>query len=61
MPTALIAQYLNRVLEVEGIPHEELAVQNIARAGDGSMRDALGLLDPRRFFRRWASGTGRRG
>ena len=45
LPTALIAQYLNRVLEVEGIPHEELAVQNIARAGDGSMRDALSLLD----------------
>jgi DNA polymerase-3 subunit gamma/tau len=45
LPAALIAQYLNRVLEAENIPCEESAIQNIARAGDGSMRDALSLLD----------------
>ncbi|MDG4550656.1 MAG: DNA polymerase III subunit gamma/tau [Candidatus Contendobacter sp.] len=45
LPAALIAQYLHRVLEAEGIPREEEAVRLIARAGDGSMRDALSLLD----------------
>lgn len=45
LPAALIAQYLHQVLEAEGVPHEASAVQNIARAGDGSMRDALSLLD----------------
>lgn len=45
LPTALIARYLDTVLEQEGIPHEGTAVQLIARAGDGSMRDALSLLD----------------
>lgn len=45
LPAALIAQYLHRVLEAEGVPREEEAVRLIARAGDGSMRDALSLLD----------------
>jgi DNA polymerase-3 subunit gamma/tau len=45
LPAALIAQYLNQVLEAEGVPREEEAVRLIARAGDGSMRDALSLLD----------------
>lgn len=45
LSAALIAQYLNRVLEAEGVPREEEAVRLIARAGEGSMRDALSLLD----------------
>lgn len=45
LPTALIAGYLTQVLEREEIPREEAAVRLIARAGDGSMRDALSLLD----------------
>jgi DNA polymerase-3 subunit gamma/tau len=45
LPAALIARYLNQVLEAEGVPREETAVRLIARAGDGSMRDALSLLD----------------
>lgn len=45
LPTPLIAQYLNKVLGEENIPCEDAAVQLIARAGDGSMRDALSLLD----------------
>ncbi len=45
LPAALIARYLNQVLEAEGVPGEETAVRLIARAGDGSMRDALSLLD----------------
>ncbi len=45
LPAVLIAQYLNQVLEAEGIPRQEEALRLIARAGDGSMRDALSLLD----------------
>jgi DNA polymerase-3 subunit gamma/tau len=45
LPTSLIAGYLNQVLEREEIAREEDAVRLIARAGDGSMRDALSLLD----------------
>ncbi|MDZ7621843.1 MAG: DNA polymerase III subunit gamma/tau [Candidatus Competibacteraceae bacterium] len=45
LPAALIARYLDQVLEQENIPREEEAVRLIARAGDGSMRDALSLLD----------------
>jgi DNA polymerase-3 subunit gamma/tau len=45
LPAALIARYLDEVLERESIPREEEAVRLLARAGDGSMRDALSLLD----------------
>ena len=45
LPAALIARYLHQVLEAEGVPREDEAVRLIARAGDGSMRDALSLLD----------------
>ncbi|MFZ4792468.1 MAG: DNA polymerase III subunit gamma/tau [Candidatus Competibacteraceae bacterium] len=45
LSTTLIAGYLYQVLEREGIAREEEAVRLIARAGDGSMRDALSLLD----------------
>ncbi len=45
LPAGMIARYLQQVLEQEGIPAETAALQLIARAGDGSMRDALSLLD----------------
>lgn len=45
LPAALIARHLDTVLEREGIEREEPALALLARAGDGSMRDALSLLD----------------
>ena len=40
-----IAQNLSALLESEGVDSEEKAVKYIARAADGSMRDAISLLD----------------
>jgi DNA polymerase-3 subunit gamma/tau len=40
-----IAQHLQFVLEQEKLPFEELALKALARAADGSMRDALSLTD----------------
>ncbi|CAK0765532.1 DNA polymerase III subunit tau [Gammaproteobacteria bacterium] len=41
----LIRDQLARILETEGIPCEEGALRELARAADGSMRDGLSLLD----------------
>ena len=40
-----IAARLSELLAAEGIEAEEKAVRYVAKAGDGSMRDALSLLD----------------
>ena len=40
-----IADRLKELMQVEGIAAEEKAVRYIAKAADGSMRDALSLLD----------------
>lgn len=40
-----IADRLHELMEVEHTPVEDKAIRYIARAGDGSMRDALSLLD----------------
>ncbi len=40
-----IQRHLARVLEAEGIPHEEDALLSLAQAARGSVRDALSLLD----------------
>jgi DNA polymerase-3 subunit gamma/tau len=40
-----IADRLQELLEVEGIRAEDRALRYVAKAGDGSMRDALSLLD----------------
>ena len=40
-----IAARLSELLKVEGVEAEEKAVRYVAKAGDGSMRDALSLLD----------------
>jgi len=45
LPSVLIGEYLERVLRDEGVETEPGAVQAVARAADGSMRDALSLLD----------------
>lgn len=45
MTTQQVADHLAHVLESEKIPYEATALQLIGRAGAGSMRDALSLLD----------------
>ena len=45
MSSTSITEYLQAVLAQENIPYEPSALQLIARAAAGSMRDALSLLD----------------
>jgi DNA polymerase-3 subunit gamma/tau len=45
VPAASIAEHLGRVTEAEGIPAEAGALSALAAAADGSVRDALSLLD----------------
>ena len=45
IPVAQIAAHLREVLEREGIEFEPAGVALVAQAADGSMRDALSLLD----------------
>ncbi|HYC10013.1 MAG TPA: DNA polymerase III subunit gamma/tau, partial [Steroidobacteraceae bacterium] len=45
LPAAEIAGQLRRILEAEGVAYEGAALALIAQAADGSMRDALSLLD----------------
>jgi DNA polymerase-3 subunit gamma/tau len=45
LSVALIAARLRFILEAEKIAYEPAALQLLAQAGDGSLRDALSLLD----------------
>jgi DNA polymerase III subunit gamma/tau len=45
LPSAEIAAQLRRILTAEGVESEPAAVTLLAQAADGSMRDALSLLD----------------
>lgn len=45
IPPAVVAAHLKHVLEQENIAGDAMAVQLIARAASGSMRDALSLMD----------------
>jgi DNA polymerase III subunit gamma/tau len=45
LPVALIAERMRHILEAEGITFDAAAVRLIAQAADGSVRDALSLLD----------------
>lgn len=45
MPADMISGHLANVLEQEGIPFSDAALRLLARAADGSMRDALSLAD----------------
>jgi DNA polymerase-3 subunit gamma/tau len=45
LPAALIAGHLASILATEKIPFDDSALEMIGRAGEGSARDALSLLD----------------
>jgi len=45
MPIAMITEHLESVLTQENIPYHINVLRELARAADGSMRDALSLLD----------------
>jgi len=45
LPQSLISKHLAHILDQEKITYEVPALSHIARAADGSMRDALSLLD----------------
>jgi DNA polymerase-3 subunit gamma/tau len=45
LPAALIAGRLQQILTAEGVESEPGAISLLARAADGSLRDALSLLD----------------
>ncbi|MGF6793171.1 DNA polymerase III subunit gamma/tau [Paraburkholderia sp. 35.1] len=45
MPAGHIVSHLERILGEESVPHEAQALRLLARAADGSMRDALSLTD----------------
>src|SRR5690606_7615205 len=45
MPGSAISEHLMHILTEEQIEFEAIALQLIARAANGSMRDALSLLD----------------
>ena len=45
LPVALISEHLNKVLTAEKISFDAPALRLVAQAADGSMRDALSLLD----------------
>ncbi len=45
LPASLIAARLQQILAAEGVAFEVPAVRLLARAADGSLRDALSLLD----------------
>ena len=45
LSVSLIAARLKFILEAEGLEYEPAALQLLAAAGDGSLRDALSLLD----------------
>ncbi|HNL23433.1 MAG TPA: DNA polymerase III subunit gamma/tau [Pseudomonadales bacterium] len=45
IPPALIAEHLHRVLDLEGIAHDDGSLKMLGRAANGSLRDALSLTD----------------
>src|SRR5574337_1245671 len=45
MPPGHIVEHLSRILEAEAVPFEPPALRHLAKAANGSMRDALSLLD----------------
>ena len=45
LPASLISARLSHILAAEGVSFEPRAVELLARAADGSLRDALSLLD----------------
>jgi len=45
IPTPSIISHLEKILKLEGVEYEEMALKIIARSGGGSLRDTLTLLD----------------
>jgi DNA polymerase-3 subunit gamma/tau len=45
LPVGLIIERLKHVLDADSLPHEPAALRLLAEAADGSLRDALSLLD----------------
>lgn len=45
LPVSLIISHLQNILETDGVEHDLIALQLLAEAADGSMRDALSLMD----------------
>jgi DNA polymerase III subunit gamma/tau len=45
LPIAVIAARMTQILQAEGVPAEPAALRLLATAADGSLRDALSLLD----------------
>ena len=45
IPQKIVAKHLEHILNLEGIEYESEAIEIIARAGAGSLRDSLTLLD----------------
>ena len=45
VPLDILTSHLNNILEKEGVKFEETAVNVIARAGEGSVRDTLSIAD----------------
>ncbi|HLL11975.1 MAG TPA: DNA polymerase III subunit gamma/tau, partial [Rubrivivax sp.] len=45
MAPATVRDHLQRVLQAEGVPHDEASLRLLARAARGSMRDGLSLTD----------------
>jgi len=50
IPLALITEHLKHVLEQEKITSDKISLQLLARAAQGSMRDALSILDQAIIF-----------
>ncbi len=50
VPETVIAEHLRKIADLEHIQAEEAALQLIAQVGDGSLRDALSLLDQARAY-----------
>ena len=45
LPVSSIISHLQNILETEGVEHDLIALQLLAEGADGSMRDALSLMD----------------
>ena len=45
LPQSQIQEHLSRILQAESVPFAEEALKLLARSADGSLRDALSLLD----------------
>ncbi|MCB1055861.1 MAG: DNA polymerase III subunit gamma/tau [Acidobacteria bacterium] len=50
VPTAVLAEHLRRISETEEINASDAALRLIARAGEGSVRDSVALLDQMATF-----------